>query len=212
MNKINDKAILKVLNKLHKESSSEKLTIIKGAVKGIFRGLQPKDMKDAYIAVTKEQGEFIYDLLISQKAKNIVEYGTSFGISTIYLGAAAKENNGTVITSELLDSKCKVALQNFKDAKVNDVIELRKGDAIETLKNISNDIDFLLLDGWNDLYLPLLKMLEPKLKNGAFIYTDNIKFPGSKPFVEYIMANPNKFKTKRLSENKGGVELTEYIK
>ena len=212
MNTISNKKTTKTLNKLHKESSSEKLTIMKGVLKGVFRELRPSDMKDAYIAITKKQGEYIYDLLIREKAKNIIEFGTSFGISTIYLGAAAKENKGHVITTELLDSKANRALQNFKDADVNSYIDLRIGDAMETLQNAPDNIDFLLLDGWNDLYLPLIKTLEPKLKKGAYIYTDNINFPGSKSFKEYIKSQPEKYKTERLSENKGGVELTEYTK
>ena len=210
MHKIDNEVTLKTLEKLHQESSSEKLTILKGALKGVFRKLKPEDMKEAYISVSKEQGEYIYNLLINEKAKNIVEFGTSFGISTIYLAAAAKKNNGKVITSELLASKCKIALQNFKDADVNNAIDLRLGDAIKTLKNVPGNIDFLLLDGWNDLYLPLIKMLEPKLSNGAYIYTDNIKFPGSKSFVKYINSHPEKYDTKRLSESKGGVELTRF--
>jgi len=113
MHKINNEITIKVLGRLHAESSSEKLTIMKGVLKGIFRGLRPKDMKDAYIAITEKQGQYIYDLLISLKSKNIVEFGTSFGVSTIYLGAAAKENNGQVITTELLPSKSKIASQNF---------------------------------------------------------------------------------------------------
>ena len=211
MYRINNTKTVKTLNKLHKESSSEKLKVIKGALNGIFRELRPSDMKEAYIAITREQGEYIYDLLIRNKAKNIIEFGASFGISTIYLGAAAKENNGRVITTELLDSKSRTALQNFKDADVDSYIELRKGDAIKTLQNVPDDIDFLLLDGWNDLYRPLLKMLEPKLKKGAIVYTDNINFPGSKPFTEYIESHPEKFKNKRLSESKGGIGLTEYL-
>jgi len=211
MHKINNKLTIKTLDKLHQESSSEKLTILKVLAKKLFRELKPTDMEDAYLSISKEQGEYIYNLLINEKSKNIVEFGTSFGISTIYLAAAAKENFGNVITSELLDSKCKRALQNFKDASVNDLIDLRKGDAMETLKDVPDNIDFLLLDGWNDLYLPLLKMLEPKLKDGAYIYTDNINFSGSKLFVKYIDSNPDKYKTKRLSESKGGTELTRYI-
>ena len=212
MHIISNKETTRTLYKLHKESSSEKLTIMKGALKGIFRELKPSDMKDAYIAITREQGEYIYDLLIREKAKNIIEFGTSFGISTIYLGAAAKENNGHVITTELLDSKANIAFQNFKDAEVNSHIDLRIGDAMETLQNAPANIDFLLLDGWNDLYLPLIKILEPKLKKGAYIYTDNINFPGSKPFLEYIKSNPEKYNTEQLSESKGGVTLTKHTK
>ncbi|RKR15398.1 putative O-methyltransferase YrrM [Maribacter vaceletii] len=211
MNTISNKKTTITLNKLHKESSSEKLTIMKGAIKGIFRELRPSDMEDAYIAITKEQGEYIYDLLIREEAKNIIEFGTSFGISTIYLAAAAKENNGHVITTELLESKANIAHQNFKDADVGHLIDLRIGDAMNTLLNVPNNIDFLLLDGWNDLYLPLIKILEPKLKKGAYIYTDNINFTGSKPFVEYIQSHPKKYRTKRLSEAKGGAGLTQYL-
>ncbi len=210
MPKIDNEATLTTLKKLHQEASSEKLRIFKGAIKSVFRELKPEDFKDAYISLTKEQGEYIYELLIKEKAKNIIEFGTSFGISTIYLGAAAKKNNGKVITSELFSSKCKIALQNFKDANVDHVIDLRLGDAMTTLKNITDPIDFLLLDGWNDLYLPLIKMLEPKLRNGAYIYTDNIAFSGSKPFVKYINSHPEKYVTQRLSEIKGGAELTRY--
>lgn len=101
MNTISNKETTKTLNKLHRESASEKLTIIKGALKGVFRKLRPSDMKEAYIAITREQGEYIYDLLTHKKAKNIVEFGTSFGISTIYLGAAAKK-----ITDTLLPRSC----------------------------------------------------------------------------------------------------------
>ena len=78
--------------------------------------LRPEDMKDAYIAISRNQGIFLYDFLIQQKAKHIVEFGTSFGISTLYLGAAAKVNGGQVITTELLANKCKIARANFEKA------------------------------------------------------------------------------------------------
>jgi len=81
---------------------------------------------------------------------------------------------------------------------------------METLKDAPNGIDFLLLDGWNDLYLPLLKMLEPKLADGAHIYIDNIDFSGSKPFAEYIDSHPDKYTSKRLSFNKGGATIAEF--
>ncbi len=94
MHTIQNKTTIKVLNKLHKESSSEKLTILKGVLKGMLTGgLKPSNMQDAYIAISREQGEYIYNLLIKEKARNIIEFGTSFGISTIYLAAAAQKND-----------------------------------------------------------------------------------------------------------------------
>ena len=211
MHKIIDLRILSTLNELHRKSKKEFPKILKGLSKGIFRKLRPEDMKDAFIAISQQQGEFLYDLLITTKAKNIVEFGTSFGISTIYLAAAAKETGGFVITSELLPEKCKVANNNFKKVGLDEFITLQEGNAVETLVDTPNDIDFLLLDGWNDLYLPLLKILEPKFRKGTLIYTDNTSFKSAKPFLNYLKKNPNKYSTKRIKDNIGGSELTEFI-
>ena len=211
MQQITNNTIINTLNRLHNEASSQGFTILKGLSKGIFRKLKPEDMEEAYIAISRQQGQFLFDLLVQNNAKHIVEFGTSFGISTIYLGAAAERTNGKVITTELLASKCKIANQNFKQAGLENIIELREGDAMETLKNINDGIDFLLLDGWNDLYLPLLQLLEPKFKKGTLIYTDNASFKSAKPFLNYIQANSQKYKSVRLKDDKGGSELTEFL-
>ena len=208
---IEDAQIFQTLNRLHQEASQQGWTLIKGLAKGMFRQLRPTDMKDAYIAISRKQGAYIYDLLIQRKAQHIVEFGTSFGISTLYLGAAAKENQGKVITTELLPEKCKVAQKNFIEAGLDEWIELREGDALKTLKDVEVGIDFLLLDGWNDLYLPLLKILEPKFKKGTLIYTDNASFRSAQPLLNYFEKHSHLYQSKRLKDDKGGAELTEYI-
>ncbi len=209
--RIKDEKILNTLKRMHREASRQGFTIAKGLAKGIFRKLRPEDMKDAYIGLSREQGEYLYNLLLEKKARHIVEFGTSFGISTLYLGAAARLTDGQVITTELLPEKCKVARQNIAEAGLQDRIELSEGDAMKTLEDVKEGIDFLLLDGWNDLYLPLLEMLEPKFKKGTLIYTDNASFPSAKPFLNYLRSNPHKYKTGRVDQAKGGSELTEYI-
>ncbi|MEM6967646.1 MAG: class I SAM-dependent methyltransferase [Bacteroidota bacterium] len=211
IHKITDQRILNTLSRLHSEASQQGFTVIKGLAKGIFRPLTPKDMKDAYIAINRDQGEYIYNLLLQKKAKHIVEFGTSFGISTLYLGAAAKETGGKVITTELLPEKCQVAQQNFVEAGLDNWIEIREGDALKTLQNVAPAIDFVLMDGWNDLYLPLIKILEPKFRKGTLIYTDNASFPSAQPFLNYIKSDPSKYHTMRIEESKGGSELSEFI-
>ncbi|MEM8891249.1 MAG: class I SAM-dependent methyltransferase [Bacteroidota bacterium] len=211
MNIISDKRVHTTLNRLHNEANSQGFTILKGLSKGVFRPLRPEDMKDAYIAISQGQGEYVYKLLLEKKAKSIVEFGTSFGISTLYLGAAAKTYGGKVITTELLTEKCRVAQQNFEEAGLAEWIELREGDALETLKDSPEEIDFLLMDGWNDLYLPLLKILEPRLTQGALIYTDNASFPSAKPYLNYLKSKPEKYRSVRLQDEKGGSELTEVL-
>ena len=186
MHRIENEKVLKTLDRMHQEASSQGLVLMKGISKGIFRKLRPEDMEEAYIAISRSQGELLVDLLVEQGAKHIVEFGTSFGISTLYLAAAAEKTGGKVITTELLASKCEVARKNFEEAGMEEIIELREGDALGTLKDIEGDIDFLLLDGWNDLYLPLLKVLEPKFRKGTLIYTDNASFKNAQPFLEYL--------------------------
>ncbi|MEM7041048.1 MAG: class I SAM-dependent methyltransferase [Bacteroidota bacterium] len=210
--KITDPTILTTLNELHGQANREFPKILKGMSKGILRPLKPKDMKDVHIALTRDQGEYLYDLLLRRKAKNIVEFGTSFGISGIYLGAAARKNGGKVITTEILPNKCAVARENFAAAGLTEEIELREGDAMKTLAaNVPDGIDLLLLDGWNDLYLPLLKLLEPKFKPGTLVYTDNASFKSARPLLDYLHADPSKYKSRRLGDQKGGSELSEYL-
>lgn len=185
-----NKKLSAVLQKLHKESDSETWKIFWNLRKGIFRPLKPEDMKDTYIALSAEQGKYIYDLVVAHKSKRIVEFGTSFGISTLYLAAAAKKNNGSVVTTEILPEKVKVARKNFADAGMSSYIEVREGDALKTLEDSPEQIDFIVLDGWADLYVPLLKKLEPRMKDGCIIITDNTNFSTTKKFVyQYLREN-----------------------
>lgn len=144
---------------------------------------------EAYLSISQSQGELLNFLVKYSNAKNIVEFGSSFGISTIYLASAAKETNGHVTTTELEENKIKTARKNFQKANIDQYITLLEGDALETLKTVKNNIDFLFLDGWKDLYLPVFKMLEEKLSNNAIIIADNANSPGIKPFVDEIIFN-----------------------
>lgn len=207
---IEDKNISQTLTRLHKSSRKDLPNIMKGLAKGVFRKLKPEDMKNAYIAMTEEQGMFMYDTIIKNNSRHIVEFGTSFGISTLYLAAAARKTNGKVITTEILPNKCKKAGQNFEEAKALDVIELREGDALETLKDVEKGIDFLLLDGWNDLYLPLLKILEPKFQKNCIIVTDNANFSGAKPFLNHVRQSKH-YTSQNLKLEGGRTEYTIYL-
>jgi predicted O-methyltransferase YrrM len=177
------------INGLFEDSKFDMLNIMKGVAKSVFRSIQPSDFKDAYLSISKAQGEGLINLIEDNKLKNIVEFGTSFGISTLYLAQGVLETGGRVITTELLESKAKKAINNFKSAGVHNLIDVRIGDVMETLKNHDEPIDLLLLDGWKDLYLPLFQMLEPNFHNGTFIYVDNAEMADSKAFLEVISQN-----------------------
>jgi predicted O-methyltransferase YrrM len=133
-------------------------------------------MRDVYMPVSPEVGRLLYMLARSRNAGIIVEFGTSFGISGIHLAAALRDaGRGRLITTELDPVKAARAAENFRAAGLADLIEIRVGDAFDTLKTgIAAGIDLLLLDGWKPLYLPMLKFLEPRLPPGALIIADDL--------------------------------------
>ena len=180
------------LDHLYKDSKNDYLRMMKGAAKSIFRPMQPSDFKDAYLSISKDQGRNLVGLIKTNDIKNIVEFGTSFGISTLFLAQGVRRTGGSIITTELIESKAKKAMENFKSAGVTDFIEIRIGDAMETLKNHTTSIDLLLLDGWKNLYLPLFQMLEPNYHANTIIYVDNADMTDTRAFLEVVSQN-NKY-------------------
>jgi predicted O-methyltransferase YrrM len=131
--------------------------------------------KDAYLAVSRDTAQLLYMLVRATGATEIVEFGTSFGISTLHFAAGLRDNGGgRIITTEFEPSKAAKARENFLAAGLADLIELREGDAIQTLgKDLPERIDLVLLDGAKGLYPAVLKLLEPQLKPGTLIVADN---------------------------------------
>lgn len=182
-------AVENKLTALHQDAKKDVLRMSKGIAKSIFRPMQPADFEHAYLPISREQGRVIRDMIIDNKCKNIVEFGTSFGISSIYLADAARQTKGKVISTELLESKANTAIENIRNAELEDYIEVRIGDAMETLSGHSEPIDFLFLDGWKDLYLPLFKMLEQQFHAGTIIYADNMDMADTKDYADYVQSS-----------------------
>ncbi|RXG88493.1 O-methyltransferase [Bradyrhizobium zhanjiangense] len=132
-------------------------------------------LKDAPLAVSRETGLLLYMLARSSRAKAIVEFGTSFGISTLHLAAALRDNGGgRLITSEFEPSKAARARDNLSAGGVIDLVEIREGDALKTLStDLPDTIDLVLLDGAKALYSDILDLLEGHLRPGAIIVADN---------------------------------------
>ncbi|HTJ64105.1 MAG TPA: O-methyltransferase [Alphaproteobacteria bacterium] len=132
-------------------------------------------MKHAPLAVSRETGALLYMLARTMDARSVVEFGTSFGISTLHLAAALRDNGGgRIITSEFEPSKAERARANIAEAGLADLVEFREGDALETLaRDLPDQIDLVLLDGAKGLYPEILALLEPRLRPGALILADN---------------------------------------
>jgi predicted O-methyltransferase YrrM len=135
-------------------------------------------LKDLWLPVSRDTGTLLYMLARSAKARAIVEFGTSFGLSTLHLAAALRDNGGgALITSEFEPSKIALAREHLIEGGVSDLVDIREGDALVTLATgLPDSVDLLLLDGAKALYGDVLNLVESRLKPGALIIADNTDY------------------------------------
>ena len=168
-------------------------------------------LSDKMVALDRDKGEFCYQLCRSIGATRVVEAGTSFGVSTMYLAAAVRDNQvdkGVVIGTENEPTKVKVALQNFEEAGLNDFIDLREGDLRQTLKEVAGPVDFMLIDIW-EVALPALELISSVLRPGAIVVCDNTTTADDayRGYFEFVNDPKNRFCTMTVPF-RGGFELT----
>jgi len=132
-------------------------------------------LRDLPLAVSRETATLLYVLARGCRARSIVEFGTSFGVSTLHLAAALRDNGGgRLITSEFEPSKAARARDNLASADLADLVDIRHGDALHTLATgFPDSVDMLLLDGAKALYPEILGLVEPHLRPGALIIADD---------------------------------------
>lgn len=145
-------------------------------------------LKDFPLPVSRGTGEVLYMLARGARARTIVEFGTSFGLSTIYLAAALRDNGGgRLITTEFEPSKAARARENLTAAGLIDLVEIRQGDALQTLaSDLPESVDLLLLDGAKALYPEVLSLVEGRLRPGAFVIADDANY--SADYLAYVRA------------------------
>jgi predicted O-methyltransferase YrrM len=144
------------------------------AGKGDFRQFYGR-LKDFHLAVSRPTATLLYMLARSCGAKAIIEFGTSFGVSTLHLAAALRDNGGgRLIGTELEATKAAQARKNIAAAGLGDLVEIREGDALETLASgLPASVDLVLLDGAKTLYPSVLALLEARLHPGSWVVADN---------------------------------------
>lgn len=144
-------------------------------------------LSDIYMPVTPAAGRLLYSLVRAARPATIIEFGMSFGISAIHLASAVRDNgSGRVVTTELSAAKIAAATKNFAATGLDDLITILDGDALTTLAGLHGPVDFVLLDGWKELYLPVIKLLEPHLSPGTLIVADNTEIADTKPYLDYV--------------------------
>lgn len=162
-------------------------------------------LKDMWLPVSRDTGKLLYMLARSSKARAIVEFGTSFGLSTLHLAAALRDNGGGIlIGSEFESSKIALARQHLIEGGVSDLVEIREGDALTTLAtDLPEAIDLLLLDGAKALYGDVLSLVESRLKPGAWVVADNSDY--CPEYLAYVRSPANGYLSVPFGED---VELS----
>lgn len=175
-------------------------------------------LSDKLVALDREKAEFCYQVCRALRAKRVVEAGTSFGVSTLFLAAAVRDNlradggEGIVIGTEYEPEKAKAARANFAEAGLSDLIDLREGDLRETLANLTAPIDFMLIDIWTPMARPALELVAPQLRAGAVVICDNTaQFPDAyRDYFMFVNEPANGLRTLTLPFE-GGLEFTVRI-
>ncbi|MBN1240102.1 MAG: class I SAM-dependent methyltransferase [Gammaproteobacteria bacterium] len=183
----------------------------------IARGLvsenRQRDLDDLLLPIGAAAAQFVNLLIKEAKARAILEVGTSYGYSTVWLAEAARESGGTVTTLELHPRKIDHAREKMAEAGLADYVDFRLGDALETLAALPGPFDFVLLDLWKDLYVASFDAIYPKLADGALIVADNMLYPeraraNADAYRDRVRAAPDM--TSVLLPIGSGLEVSRY--
>ena len=197
---LHDPRVQSTLEAMHAESARVDPPLL-GRAEGKGGAERAALLKGAFIPVDPQAGRLLYALARGAAPGTTIEFGTSFGISTIYLAAAMRDRGaGTVITTEIYPEKAERAQGYIREAGLSDLVDLRLGDALDTLTNLDRDVSMVFLDGMKTQYLPVLQQLEPVMRPGALVVADDLDlFPKPlEPYLAYVRDPDNGYVSVRL--------------
>ena len=218
MNSLADPNVVKVLNRLHRDAESQMPDVREKVAALREGGKMPEDwaeqLRDFYLPVSREQGRFLYQTVRCVRAERVVEFGSSFGISSIYLAAGLRDNNGggILIGSELVEGKAATARRNIAAAGFADYAEIRSGDVRTTLLDPGSPVDVVLLDGGPTMYAEIVQLLQPHLRAGAVVLADNIEAGAEdeQPYAKWVRDPAHGFVSSTIVM-KGGTEYSVWV-
>jgi predicted O-methyltransferase YrrM len=202
-----DSNVMAVLDAYHTRMDEERTTRQEATLAGLKDALRDRFM----LAVGPDTGQLINILARSLHRPHILELGTSYGYSTLWLAEAARSAGGRVTTMELHDYKSAYAREMSIKAGLAGHVDFQVGDAVQLIQELPAGIDFVLVDLWKELYLPCLEAFYPKLNPGAIIVADNIIRPGKEGALRYteaVRAKPDM--TSILVPVGAGLEISRF--
>jgi len=210
---IDDPQLKRLLDDLHARSDGQVADLERFDRDRATEGELKAFLSDKLVALDRDKAEFCYQLCRATNARRIVEIGTSYGVSTLYLAAALRDNirasggTGVVIGTEYEPAKASAARAHYEQAGLSGLIDLREGDLRETLSRIEGPVDFMLVDIWIRMARAALELVTPHLKRGAIVICDNTaRFRAD--YADYFAClESNGFRTMTLPFD-GGLELS----
>ncbi|NMO02176.1 hypothetical protein HH308_13240 [Gordonia sp. TBRC 11910] len=172
-------------------------------------------LADKLVALDPSKAALCYLLCRSLGARRVVEAGTSFGVSTIYLASAIRDNlaasggSGEVIGTEHEPAKVAAARQNLDSAGLGEFVDIREGDLRETLLALDEPVDFMLIDIWIPMALPALEVVADRLRPGALVVCDNV-VSGRREYRDYLryVRDPHGLFQSVTVPGQGGLEIS----
>jgi caffeoyl-CoA O-methyltransferase len=153
-------------------------------------GLERSGEKRA-IAVSEADGRLLRVLAASMGAKHVVEIGTLYGYSGLWLALGLRSTGGRLTTFEIDERNAARARENFRRAGVDDIVEVVAGDAHEKVRALGGPIDLVFLDADKEGYVDYLRKLRPLLRPGGLVVAHNMRRPAPDPrYIEAITADP----------------------
>lgn len=140
-------------------------------------GMLREHRDEFLLPVGREVGWLLHSLILAKRPARVLELGTSYGYSTLFLADAVTQVGGTLITMELADYKQAAARAMIEKAGLSAVVDFRLGDAVALIDADAGPFDLVLLDIWKDLYVPCLRAFYPKLADEGIIAADNMIEP-----------------------------------
>jgi predicted O-methyltransferase YrrM len=180
---------------------------------GLSEAESARRLDEMLLPVGRAAGTLMNLLIKEAAARTILEVGSSYGYSTTWLAEGARAVGGKVISLELRAAKTEYARVQLKRAGLDEYVEFRVGDALASLAALAGPVDFVLIDLWKDLYVPVWERLHPQLAEGAIVIADNMLEPESarahaRAYQERVRATPGVASV--LLNVGNGLELSRY--